>query len=170
MEKDQCKGFPPIDSEYSRVLILGSMPSIRSIAQHQYYGHPANQFWPLIYAIFQEAYEPDYVKRCQFLRSKKIALWDVLSSCIRPGSLDSSIRNAACNNFGHYLAEHPFIQQIYFNGQTARKYFIKTHPDLSKDYNLQTLPSTSPAYTIAFEKKCKQWKSIARALSSANHK
>ena len=112
----RSEGFPPIARGDASILILGSLPGARSIAEQQYYAHPQNAFWKIMAELF--GIEGDYVRRCQLLCEHGIALWDVLQSSIRPGSMDTAIRldSAQPNDFESFFAEHPAIRTIGFNG------------------------------------------------------
>jgi hypoxanthine-DNA glycosylase len=136
------------------------MPSVQSLAANQYYGNPRNAFWKIIFTLFNTPFSTDYEQRKNVLLENRIALWDVLEACVRPGSLDSNIEQEVPNNFNLFLKTHPNIKHIYFNGQKAAAYF-KKHIKLENDYQLTTLPSTSPANAgKSFEMKLKEWSVI----------
>ncbi len=165
-------GFEPISQPDARILILGSMPSTTSLNQHQYYGHPRNQFWPIMFQILQHAPVPDsYPDRRQLLINHQIALWDVIKSCQRPGSLDSAIRpdSIFANDFNSFFADHPAIQHILFNGNTAEKLFKqKVIPTLSNPYQsipCSRLPSTSPTHAgMSLTSKQEKWQIIQQLI------
>ncbi len=146
------QGFPPISQSDAQILILGSMPGVASLNQHQYYGHPRNQFWPILFQLLQQTSVPEsYSARRQLLLNHHIALWDVIKSCQRPGSLDSAIQpeSIIVNDFESFFAAHPLIRHVIFNGGTAEKLFKqKVIPSLSNHHSMHylRLPSTSPAY------------------------
>lgn len=143
-----CTSFAPIVDARSNVLILGSMPGVRSLMLRQYYGHPQNRFWPMIAAVCEEPFLPDaYDDRLQILRKHRIALWDVLASCEREGSLDSAISDEQSNDFAAFFQEFPKIKKICFNGGKAHQAFKKYHKALLADLHIEAiaLPSTSPA-------------------------
>jgi TDG/mug DNA glycosylase family protein len=118
--------FPPILGSDPRVLILGSMPSVESLKRGQYYGHPRNHFWPLMYRIFDAGEPPEsYERRVAFLERRGVAVWDVISDCIREGSLDQSIEEAAYRDIGALLAAHPGIRLVAANGRRAHDGFRK---------------------------------------------
>lgn len=152
------KAFAPVVGHAPRVLILGTMPSVRSLDQQQYYAHPRNAFWPLMCSLLQES-PMDYQQRCQMLKDHHIALWDVLQSCVRPGSADSAIRQEQPNDFECFFKQHPSIHTVCFNGQGAQRLW-KRH--VTVDHPLQThcLAATSPAYTLAFEQKLAVWQRL----------
>jgi hypoxanthine-DNA glycosylase len=136
------------------------MPSVQSLAANQYYGNPRNAFWKIISTLFNTPFSTDYEQRKNLLLENRIALWDVLEVCVRPGSLDSAIEQEVPNNFNSFLKTHPNIKHIYFNGQKAAAYF-KKYIKLENDYQLTTLPSTSPAHAgKSFEMKLKEWSVI----------
>lgn len=152
--------FPPISNPDATILILGTMPSVQSLAANQYYGNPRNAFWKIISTLFNTPFSTDYEQRKNLLLENRIALWDVLEVCVRPGSLDSAIEQEVPNNFNSFLKTHPNIKHIYFNGQKAAAYF-KKYIKLENDYQLTTLPSTSPAHAgKSFEMKLKEWSVI----------
>lgn len=157
--------FKPIIDKNSRIIILGSIPSVKSLEYNEYYGNSRNQFWKLIYSIFNEEVENEYSKRIKFILRHKIALWDVISDCFREGSLDTSIKNATVNDFDTLFKTYPNIQYIFFNGSKAENLFVKNIDDkLIDGKHLFRLPSSSPARTIPFEEKIKYWKKIQECL------
>lgn len=152
--------FPPISDKNAKVLLLGTMPGIQSLTLNQYYGHHRNMFWKLIFTLFDAPFSVDYDLRKAILLKNNIAVWDVLSACIRKGSLDSAIAQEVPNDFTAFLEAHPHIEHIFFNGQKAAHYF-KKHIVVSEKYQLHTLPSTSPAHAgMSFEQKLAAWQMI----------
>ena len=141
-------GFPPIVDEQCRVLVLGSMPSVVSLERQQYYGHKQNYFWPMLFSLLEEPYSDDYSKKKDLLLRHHIALWDVLASCEREGSLDSNITDEVPNPIGQLLTDYPSIRYILFNGGKAYQSFKKYFPDLLEQIAWQQMPSTSPAHTM----------------------
>ncbi len=143
------------------------MPSETSLQKQQYYAHPRNAFWPIILALFKPECKRDqlsYTEAKLLLNQQHIAVWDVLQSCLREGSLDSAIKTDSIkvNDFRLFLSQHPNIQQICFNGAKAENIFNKyVLPRLQSEYaNIKycRLPSTSPAYAaIKLEQKQKIW-------------
>lgn len=123
------EGFPPIARPDARILILGSLPGQRSIAEQQYYAHPQNAFWRIMRELF--AIDGEYALRCDQLSSRGIALWDVLHSSVRPGSLDASIRldGAVTNDFATFFARHRDISLVAFNGRKAEQLFMRNVSD-----------------------------------------
>ena len=155
--------FPSISTPGAKVLLLGTMPGSQSLLLNQYYGHSRNTFWKLIFTIFEEPFSTDYEIRKNILLKNNIAVWDVLSACIRKGSLDSAIQQEIPNDFDAFLEAHPHIEHIFFNGQKAAQYF-KKYVTVSEKYKLHTLPSTSPAHAgMSFEQKRNEWQVIKQA-------
>ncbi|WP_264538096.1 DNA-deoxyinosine glycosylase [Flavobacterium sp. N1736] len=152
--------FAPITSNNANILILGTMPGTKSLELNQYYGHKQNNFWKFMFAILNENFSEDYETKKALLQKNKIALWDVLQFCDRIGSLDSAIKNEIANDFETYLENHPNIKTILFNGQKAAAFF-KKYVHLKKEYQLITLPSSSPANASqTFQTKLEEWKII----------
>ena len=150
------RGLPPIIDRAASTLVLGSFPSEASLAAQQYYGHRQNQFWRLLGALLEEPLpEMDYADRKTALHRAGIAVWDVYACCERSGSLDSAIRGAQANDFGRLKIVAPNLRRICFNGRTAAR-FEGHFAELG--YATAVLPSSSPAYTLAFEKKLAVWK------------
>lgn len=140
-------GLPPIASADVCVLILGSMPGTASLQAGQYYAHPQNRFWPYMGALVGASPALPYAHRVQRLRAARIALWDVIAQCRRTGSMDSEIRDEAVNDFAGFLAQHPRIGSVLFNGAKAHDSFVRdVLTGLAPcELRLQRLPSTSPA-------------------------
>ncbi len=141
-------GLAPILPANPRLLILGSMPGAESLRLQQYYAHPRNAFWPIICDWLGVSTDASYSERCQSLSAAGIALWDVLASCHRTGSLDSAIELATAqpNDFRSLFATHPQLQKVCCNGATAYKLFVRrVLPTLSTKPECVQLPSTSPA-------------------------
>ena len=151
-----CKSFAPIVDEHSRILILGSMPGIKSLEQQEYYAHPQNKFWKILFELFEEDFTSNYSNKINFLKRNHIAVWDVIDSCERKGSLDTEIKNENHHNILKLLEGFPTIKVIFYNGQKSFKTLGKILP---QDFKIPifVLPSTSPAYTIPYEKKLEDW-------------
>src|ERR1700685_3002213 len=111
----RVESFPPIASEMSRVLILGSMPGTASLKAGQYYAHPRNGFWRIMGELFGAGPLLPYEQRVARLEQAGVALWDSLQSCVRPGSLDASITEEDTNDFAAFFAKYPRIGHVYFN-------------------------------------------------------
>lgn len=159
--------FAPIEPESARVLILGTMPSVRSLQENQYYGHPQNRFWPLLFALWNSPCPADYAERTALLLQKGIALWDVLASCEREGSLDSAIKNPVPNQVEELLRRNPGIHTIFLNGQSAEKLYRRLiEPKIPFPVERFVLPSSSPARAIPFENKLQEWQMIRKRLEA----
>jgi double-stranded uracil-DNA glycosylase len=160
------ESFPPIAQSTARVLILGTMPGRVSLRERQYYAHPQNAFWRIIGGIL--GFDPAiaYPERVASVQLAGIAIWDVLRACVRESSLDSAIDAASMvpNDFGAFLAEHPQIRRVCFNGATAQALYMKhVRPRLGNDAHLDylRLPSTSPAHaSLSFAEKARAWQAI----------
>lgn len=152
--------FPSLSNPEASVLLLGTMPGVKSLELKEYYGHPQNNFWKLLALVFDEEIPKEYHQKKKLLQRNKIAVWDVLQACERQGSLDNAIMKEVPNDFTDFLSEHSKIKLIAFNGQKAASYF-KKHIQISENYQLITLPSSSPANAgKSFEHKLTEWKAI----------
>ena len=153
------EGFPPVIDAGVETLILGSFPSVASLGKAQYYGHPQNNFWRLVGVVIGEPLpEMEYAERLRALLRHRLGLWDIIGKCVRPGSLDSNIRNPRHNDFARVTSIATKLRRVCFNGKTAGKMeplFIE------RGYETLVLPSSSPAYTMRFELKLKKWRQIA---------
>lgn len=157
--------FLPIIDERSRVLILGSMPGVESLRLHQYYTNPRNQFWKILYTLFDSELNPDYEERVSFIKSKKIAVWDVIGNCYREGSLDSNIREEKVNDFNALFKAYPDIKTVMFNGGKAYETYKKWIGfGMPSDITFQKLTSSSPANTKRYEEKLREWSVIGDNL------
>ena len=141
-----CKSFLPNIDNNSKVLILGSMPGILSLEKKQYYAHPQNRFWKLMgmFCNCKNLSDLDYSNKLEILLDNKLALWDVIASCNRIGSLDSNIQNEKPNNILKLLDNYK-IEKICLNGNKAYSAFKRYFPELLTHYECYKLPSTSPA-------------------------
>lgn len=141
--------LPAISTRAARVLILGSIPGVESLARGEYYAHPQNLFWPFMEELFGIPRSLAYAQRARRLSASGIALWDVIESCERNGSLDSSIRELAPNDFAAFFKAHPRIRAIFLNGKKAeavfRRYVMPRLGEPGALKNYIVLPSTSPA-------------------------
>ena len=159
----KISSFPPIINENSKILILGSIPGVKSLEMQQYYAHPQNKFWKIICEIFNEEFTTNYQQRIEILEKHHIALWDVIDTCERKGSLDSEIRNEEANDIQQLLQNYPSIKAIFCNGQKSFKNLQKI---MGKECAIPifVLPSTSPLHTISFEKKLREWEILKSFL------
>ena len=156
-----ASGFPPVARADASILILGSLPGERSILEHQYYAHPQNAFWRIMRELF--GIEGAYADRCRQLAENRIALWDVLQSSVRPGSMDADIRlaSARSNDFGEFFTTHTQIRLIAFNGRKAAQLFGRfVDPQgVADSIRRVGLPSTSPAYaSLSYSGKLAAWR------------
>lgn len=166
--------FPPIAGSRAKILILGSMPGEASLAAQQYYAHRRNAFWPIMAQLLHIDPHASYEEKATALRSSPIALWDVLKSCKRSGSLDSMIEAGTLmmNDFAFFFSGHRAVTHVFFNGGTAEacfKRYVLPANNL-RLLQLKRLPSTSPANArLSFEDKCGIWReAISFALNSAS--
>lgn len=149
----------PVFDKNSKILILGSFPSVRSREEGFFYGHKQNRFWKVVSAVFEEEVPKTIPQKKAFLLRNHIALWDVIHSCDITGSSDSSIKNVVANDLSIIL-EHSSIRKIFVNGKTAEKYYIKYS---EKDTHIKAicLPSTSPANAaFSVDRLAEAWKMI----------
>lgn len=152
--------FPAVVDEHCSILLLGTMPGDRSLRMQQYYGHPGNHFWKLIYALFDLPVAQDYEARKGFLLQHGIALWDVLESCTCEGSLDSNIKNEVVNDFAAFYTAYPKIGHVFFDSKAAEKFYIR-HVKKSADKIYHLLPSPSGANASkTFAQKLDAWREL----------
>ena len=151
--------IPPVYDADSRVLILGSFPSVKSREEAFFYGHPQNRFWKVLAAVFEESVPLTVEEKKAFLLQHKIALWDVIASCEIEGSADSTIKEVVPNDVSRVL-EAADIQKIFVNGKTAEKYYHR-HLRSKLGREAVCLPSTSPANAAwTLERLIAQWREI----------
>lgn len=161
--------FEPIARADSRVLVLGSMPGKASLRAEQYYAHPQNAFWKIMAEFFGIARDAPYPDRTAGLLDRGVALWDVLRSCTRESSLDSDIVEASIvpNDFADFLARHPGIHTVCFNGaKSDASYRRHVLPSLAVERVIayHRLPSTSPANaSIPYPRKLAAWEVVRAA-------
>ncbi|MGR8980961.1 MAG: DNA-deoxyinosine glycosylase [Gammaproteobacteria bacterium] len=165
------EGFPPIASGEPRVLILGSMPGEASLKKQEYYGHARNAFWPIMAALFGADTGDSYSKRRAILADNGIAVWDVLQSCQRNGSLDSNItpNTIILNDFASFFERFKSIRRVFFNGGMAsavyRRHILGSLSGKYDYLEYHKLPSTSPAYaTLSFAEKLDAWRLIKQPV------
>ena len=148
--------IPPTWDEYSEILILGSFPSVKSREAGYFYGHPQNRFWKVMAFVFQDAVPLTIPEKRAFLLKNQVALWDVIASCEIWGSSDASIRHAIPNDLSPIL-QAGRIRQIFCNGAKSFELYRKYTEPLTGRSAVK-LPSTSPAYTLSYERKLAQWR------------
>lgn len=150
--------FEAVADERSRLLILGSMPSVKSLEEAFYYAHPRNAFWPILAEVLGEALPTTVEAKRALLLQNRIALWDVAKSCVRAGSLDSAMREVELNDFKAFFARYPQIERVLLNGGTAWSLYHRLPEPVVKARACVRLPSTSPAYTMKYEQKLERWR------------
>ena len=163
------RSFPPLAAPDARVLILGSMPGAASLAAGQYYAHPRNAFWPIMGTLFGAGPDKPYAERALILAARGVAVWDVLQSCVRHGSLDSNISDEAPNDFAAFFRDHPQVTHVFLNGGKAascfRRYAAGIYP---AGVTAVALPSTSPAHAgMTLAAKCAAWARIVPVTAAA---
>jgi len=158
MNKTLQHPFPPITYKDSKTLILGSFPSIDSFENSFYYAHKRNQFWRLLSELSRYPIN-NRDQKMWLLKQTKIALWDMVKSCSRDNSLDSSLEDIEVNSIAEFLEEHPTIEKIAFTGRLAERLF-KMHFDYLEIETLY-LPSPSSAYAkMSFKEKLKKYREL----------
>lgn len=159
---EEIQSFEPIIGERPSVLILGTIPGKESLRKQEYYGHPRNSFWKIIYQLYGQLGETDYEMKTNFLKKEGIALWDVCRSASRISSLDVDIKNEQPNAIAALIAANPTIKTIAFNGQKAEKLYFNYNTKIGHLTYL-TLLSTSPANAaFSFEQKLVDWGRIIK--------
>ena len=153
-------GLAPVTGENPVVLILGSYPSVQSLAKREYYGNPQNRFWAIMEQIFGIDRSLPYAARTAQLTGRGVAIWDVLASCAREGSADATIRDTVPNDIAGFLASHPSIRCIALNGTAAGRHFAREGCSVPA----VVLPSTSPANArLSLDEKTRIWKNCLSA-------
>lgn len=125
MNKQRIQSFAPLLSTEPKVLILGTMPSVKSLEQQEYYGNRQNAFWKILFALFRHDFSTAYADRVALIQQYHLALWDVLQSCERKGSLDAAIKEEQPNDIQQLLRNYPSIHTVVFSSQKAEQYFRK---------------------------------------------
>jgi hypoxanthine-DNA glycosylase len=159
-------GLPPVIGSRTRLLVLGSFPGLASLREQRYYGHPQNQFWKILSALWSvDLVGMEYPVRLAEVRSRGLGIWDVYAACEREGSLDTSIRNAELNDFGHVLRECPRLVVIAHNGGES---FRHAKHMQALGLPVHRLPSTSPANAgWSFDRKLAAWGEVFRLYGLA---
>jgi double-stranded uracil-DNA glycosylase len=172
----KCVSFDAVESPVARVLILGTLPSVKSLERGEYYAHPRNSFWWIMGNLCGASPELAYEDRLLHLRNSGIALWDVCRSAERSGSSDAKIliESVQLNDFRSFFDNHPLIEAIYFNGQPAEKLFrAKVLPMLTdmRPIPRRVLDSTSPACArITRDEKLARWREcLASFVDAGKH-
>ena len=163
----RVRSFPPVEDARASVLILGSLPGGASLAAGQYYAHPQNLFWRILLDLLEAKPDLPYAARTRLLKARGIALWDVLESCVREGSLDAAIEEETIvvNDFASFYRKHPRIRRVFFNGAKAeaayRRYVRPSVEAVGAPRKYARLPSTSPAHAArSFAQKRDAWKVV----------
>ena len=155
---ERIKGYAPVADANSRLLVLGTMPSVESLRAGFYYAHPRNAFWRILADVVGAPLPQTTAEKQALALENGVALWDVLRACTRRGSLDSAIRNAEANDFAAFFRDHARIERVLFNGAAAQRLFLRLCPGALAGRASARLPSTSPAYTLSYEQKRELWR------------
>jgi hypoxanthine-DNA glycosylase len=156
--------FPPIVNKDSKILILGTMPSERSLDLQQYYGHAGNHFWKLIFSLFNKPFSKDYSERTQVLLDNQVALWDVLEYCEGKGSNDNNIKNEIPNDLEKFYVQYPYLKTVFFSSKKAEKFYDKyVGKNSTMTYFVLPSPNSANAWKT-FDQKLEEWKIIPNAL------
>ncbi|MES2989461.1 MAG: DNA-deoxyinosine glycosylase [Pseudomonadota bacterium] len=157
--------FPPVVDARVRLLVLGSLPGERSLAEQRYYAHPQNQFWQLISpAAGRDLAALPYEARLAALLDAHIGLWDVVASATRPGSTDAAIRDIEGHDVAALADTLPDLRAIAFNGATAHKQGVKQLGTVAERYEIVALPSSSPLHTVGLAAKLPAWQALSAFL------
>jgi TDG/mug DNA glycosylase family protein len=164
------QSFPPVADRHAEILILGSMPGRDSLAAGQYYAHPYNLFWKIMAAMLGFKPQTPYRGRLKALRDARIALWDVMHSCRRVGSLDASIETSTikANDFPSFFRSHRRIGHVFFNGSTAQATYVRhVLPSVAPlGLRYTRLPSTSPAHAaLSYQQKLAAWRTVLKPVA-----
>ncbi len=158
--------FPPVYRPDARLLVLGSLPGERSLAQQRYYAHPQNQFWRLMSPVVgQDLGKLPYPDRLAALIDAHVALWDVVASARRAGSSDAAIRDVEANDLPALVARLPALRAIGFNGATAARIGRAALAPAPPGVALITLPSSSPLHAVGLAAKQPAWEALAAYLT-----
>lgn len=153
--------FDPVVDDNTRLLVLGSLPGELSLARNEYYGNKQNRFWMLMSEVVGfDLVGLDYAARLQALLANGVGLWDVVAEAHREGSLDSQIRDHAGNDLLGLIGGLPNLAAIAFNGGTAARLGLKALGEHASRYDIVLLPSSSPAYTLAYTEKLTVWRNL----------
>ncbi len=157
--------FPPVVAPDTRLLILGSLPGERSLAQRQYYAHPQNQFWPLVSAVIdRDLTSLSYPDRLVALVEARIGLWDVVATARRQGSTDAALAEVRPNDIAALVATLTDLRAIAFNGATALKHGVRQLG--STPHAIVALPSSSPLHTVGLAAKLPAWLALRNLIKS----
>jgi hypoxanthine-DNA glycosylase len=158
--------FPPVVDAHVRVLVLGSLPGERSLAEQRYYAHPQNQFWRLISpAAGCDLTALDYEARLAALLAAHVGLWDVVASARRQGSTDAAMQEIEPHDIAALAATLPALRAIAFNGGTALRHGLRQLGQNASQFAIIALPSSSPLHTVGLASKLPEWEKISRYLT-----
>lgn len=159
-------GLPPVIGPQTRLLVLGSFPGVASLREQRYYGHPQNQFWKILGALWSvDLVAMGYAERLDVVRERGLGIWDVYAACEREGSLDTAIRNAELNDFGRVQCECPGLVAIAHNGGESFRHAKHTQ---ALGLPVHKLPSTSPANASwSLDRKLAAWSQVFRLYGLA---
>ena len=154
------QGLPPAVDARCALLVLGSFPGVASLRAQQYYGHPRNQFWPLLGAIWGvDLMAMAYTQRLAAAQARGLGLWDVYASCQRPGSLDANIRHAQLNDLASLRERAPGLRLLAHNGGESARARRHTMATWGLGLPVLALPSSSPAHASwSFDRKLQAWR------------
>jgi hypoxanthine-DNA glycosylase len=159
------RSFLPVVGEHPGVLVLGTLPGEESLRVQQYYAHPRNLFWPILFALFGAVPAADYDAKLAFARARRVALWDVCAAGEREASADATIRCEIPNRIDLLLDAHPSILAVVFNGTSARRLYDRHFPRRPNIAYL-AMPSTSPAHArLDFAAKLARWRTLLEVLT-----
>jgi hypoxanthine-DNA glycosylase len=159
------RSFPPVVDNRAGILVLGTLPGEESLRVQQYYAHPRNLFWPILFALFDAAPVRDYAAKLAFATARRVALWDVCMIGEREASADATIRGEIPNAIDRLLDEHPSIRAVAFNGTSARRLYDRHFPR-RPGLTYLAMPSTSPAHArLDFAAKLARWTALRQILT-----
>jgi hypoxanthine-DNA glycosylase len=159
------RSFPPVVDARARILVLGTLPGEESLRRREYYAHPRNLFWPILFALFDAEPVTDYRAKLEFVMARRIALWDVVAAGEREASADAAIRREKPNAIAALLDAHPQIVAVAFNGSTAKRLYDK-YFERRAGLAYLALPSTSPAHArLGFAEKLARWRAVREVLA-----
>jgi hypoxanthine-DNA glycosylase len=163
------RSFLPIVDGGSRVLVLGTLPGEESLRRGEYYAHPRDLFWPIVFALFGDrAPAADYSERVAFIRAQRIAVWDVCEAAQRTASADGTIAEEVPNAIHELLEAYHGIRAVAFNGTGARRLYDR-HFARRPELLYLALPSTSPAHArLGFAEKLARWMALRDALQTGS--
>lgn len=156
------QSFPPVAGPKTCILIVGSMPGEASLRAGQYYAYRQNQFWRIIFDVFEHGREPlDYEDKKAVILKHGLGLWDSLARCERKGSLDGGITRPEPNDFPALFCKYPQIRALIFNGAAAFKFYKQAFKEPQTPYRV--MPSTSPAHASrTYAEKLALWRNALR--------